>query len=80
MWIDSNMGDGDFISHTQVNNGSTRNSLAVQWLGLHPSIAGDTGSIPGRGTTIPRVARPNNNNNNNGSTKGCSMTIATHTL
>ena len=25
------------------------NSLAVQWLGLHASTAGGTGSIPGRG-------------------------------
>ena len=28
------------------------NSLAVQWLGLCASTAGDTGSIPGRGTKI----------------------------
>ena len=29
MWSDSNMKDGKVISHTQVNNGSTRNSLVV---------------------------------------------------
>ena len=29
-------------------------SLAVQWLRLHTSTAGDTGSIPGRGTKIPQ--------------------------
>ena len=27
-------------------------SLVVQWLRLHASIAGGTGSIPGRGTKI----------------------------
>jgi len=32
----------------------TRNSLAVQWLGLHTSIAGGTDSIPGWGTKIPQ--------------------------
>ena len=29
------------------------NSLAVQWLGLHASAAGDMGLIPGQGTKIP---------------------------
>ena len=29
----------------------------VQWLGLRASTAGDTGSIPGGGTEIPRAAR-----------------------
>ena len=28
-WIDGNMKDEKVISHTQVNNGSTRNSLMV---------------------------------------------------
>ena len=32
-------------------------SLAVQWLGLCPSTAGGTGSIPGWGTKIPHAAR-----------------------
>ena len=32
------------------------NSLAVQWLGLHTSTAGGTGSIPGWGTKIPQAA------------------------
>ena len=34
------------------------NSLAVQWLGLHTSTAGGTGSIPGQGTKIPKAAWP----------------------
>ena len=33
------------------------NSLAVQWLGLPASTAGDTGSIPGRGPKIPQAAQ-----------------------
>ena len=33
------------------------NSLEVQWLGIHTSTAGGTGSIPGRGTKIPHAAR-----------------------
>ena len=33
----------------------SRTSLAVQWLGLHTSTEGDTGSIPGRGTKIPHA-------------------------
>ena len=32
-------------------------SLAVQWLRLHASNARGKGSIPGRGTKTPRVAR-----------------------
>ena len=28
------------------------NSMVVQWLGLHTSTAGDSGSIPGQGTKI----------------------------
>ena len=32
-------------------------SLAVQWLRLHTPNAGGTGSIPGQGTKIPRVAQ-----------------------
>ena len=31
------------------------NSLEVQWLGLHASAAGDTGSIPGWGTKVPQA-------------------------
>ena len=30
-------------------------SLVVQWLGIHTSIAGSTGSIPGQGTKIPHA-------------------------
>ena len=32
-------------------------SLAVQWLGLRASTAGDVGSIPGRGTKIPQAVQ-----------------------
>ena len=32
-------------------------SLVVQWLGLCPSTAGGTGSIPGQGTKIPHALR-----------------------
>ena len=42
-----------------MNNDSIENnmgnSLVVQWLGLHASTAGGTGSIPGRGTRIPHA-------------------------
>ena len=31
------------------------NSLAVQWLGLHVSTSGGTGSIPDQGTKIPHA-------------------------
>ena len=34
-----------------------RNSLTVQWLGLHTSTAGGMGSIPCRGTKIPHAAQ-----------------------
>ena len=33
----------------------TQTSLAVQWLKLHASTAGSTGSIPGEGTKIPHA-------------------------
>ena len=33
------------------------NSLVVQWLGLSTSTAGTPGSIPGRGTKIPKAAQ-----------------------
>ena len=31
------------------------NSLVIQWLGLHASIAEGTGSIPGQGTKSPQA-------------------------
>ena len=38
----------------QKSKGSLiRTSLAVQWLGLHASTAGGTGSFPGQGAKIP---------------------------
>ena len=33
------------------------NSLVVQWLGLHTSSAGSTGSTPDWGTKIPHVVQ-----------------------
>ena len=33
------------------------NSLVVQWLGLHASIAGGPGSIPGQGTRVLQAAQ-----------------------
>ena len=34
-----------------------RNSLAIQWLGLHASTAEGMGSIPGQGTKIPHATQ-----------------------
>ena len=50
--------DGPFFgavssSRKQEQHGK---SLAVQWLGLHPSTARGTGSIPGQGTKILHTA------------------------
>lgn len=46
-----------------------RNSLLVQWLGLHASIAGAVALIPGQGTEVSHVMwhhqkkkKPNNKN------------------
>ena len=35
----------------------TKNSLAVQWLGLHTFTANGLGSIPGQGTKTPQVTQ-----------------------
>ena len=42
---------------TPGNKNWTRNSLAVQWLGLRASTAGGMGSIPGWGTKNPQAVR-----------------------
>ena len=42
-----------FHSLNQYWNLCWGNSLEAQWLGLHASIAGDMGSIPGQGSKIP---------------------------
>ena len=42
-------------------NITCRTSLAVQWLRLHASTAGGTGSIPGQGTKILHAVRPKPN-------------------
>ena len=34
---------------------STGTSLAIKWLRLHASIAGDMSSIPGQGTQTPHA-------------------------
>ena len=39
-----------------LNERSSKTSLAVEWLRLWDSTAGDTGSIPGPGTKIPHTA------------------------
>ena len=40
-----------------ISKGNLRTSLVVQWLRPCTADAGDTGSIPGRGTKIPHAAR-----------------------
>ena len=42
-----------FLSPSLLSKHNTWTLLAVQWLGLHASTAGDTGLIPGPGTKIP---------------------------
>ena len=44
-------------------------SLAVQWLGLRASTAGDTGSTPGWGTKIPHAVRRSQNKTKKAQTK-----------
>ena len=44
--------DGELVTLRGTNQG---NSLAVQWLGLQASTAGNTGSVPGWGTKIPHA-------------------------
>lgn len=41
--------------YTVLKGGTEGNSLVVQWLGPHASIAGAMASIPGRGTKISHV-------------------------
>ena len=42
--------------HSSGSPGNSGNFLAIQWLGLQASTAGDMGSIPGQGTRIPHAA------------------------
>ena len=49
------------LCSTSLKMLASGNSLAVQWLGLHASTAGYTGSIPGPGTKIPQAAQCNPN-------------------
>ena len=39
------------------------NSLVIQWLGFHASIAEGTGSIPGQGTKSPQATWHGQNKN-----------------
>ena len=48
-----------------IRNTKGGNSLAVQWLGLCVFTAEGPGSIPGRGSKIPKAARQEKQNNNN---------------
>ena len=43
--------------NSQIRTAGAGTSLAVQWLRLHTSTAGVTGSIPGQGTKIPHAAQ-----------------------
>ena len=60
-WGSSRATDGGGAKRTPRGNRITKSSsgasLAAQWLGLHAPSAGGTGSIPGRGTKIPRAAQ-----------------------
>ena len=42
-------------------NQNIRNSLVVQWLGLHVFTAKGMGSIPGQGTKIPQARQHGQN-------------------
>ena len=48
----------------KVNESKRRNSLALQWLGLHAFIAKGMGSIPSGGTKIPQAMQLNQINKN----------------
>ena len=52
-WCDGGNLDFDLIFKEEIIG----TSLAVQWLRLHTSTAGDTGSIPGWVTKIPRAVQ-----------------------
>ena len=45
----------------QWGGANKRNSLVIQWLGLHEGL----GSIPGQGTKIPQVMKHNQKNKSN---------------
>jgi len=44
------------MSHTSHEINNLRTSPAVQWLRLHASNAGGSGSVPGQGTNIVYAA------------------------
>ena len=45
------------VNKSTINNYNRGTSLVVQWLRLHASTAGGTGSVPGRGTKITHGKR-----------------------
>ena len=45
------------MKNAKLKKSRMRNSLVVQWLGLHVLTAKGQGSIPGRETKIPQAAR-----------------------
>ena len=51
------------VSRSEVKTQMSGKSLAAQWLGLHTSTAGGTGSIPTWGTKIPQAAQPKQKTN-----------------
>ena len=55
-------------------NQNIRNSLVVQWLGLHVFTAKGMGSIPGQGTKIPQARQHGQN------LKKKKVSTHTHTL
>ena len=59
----------DKVSESQLRRSGLGSSLEVQWLGLHTSNAGGTGSIPGQGTEIPRATRCSQKINNKQTSK-----------
>ena len=44
-----------YLVDTLVSSELQGNSLAVQWLRLHPSNAGNVGLVPGWGVMIPHA-------------------------
>ena len=45
------------MSTQRLKHKCSGTSLAIQWLRLHTSNVGGTGSIPGRGTKIPHATQ-----------------------
>ena len=52
----------DLITHSVMQQIFTGNSLEIQWLGLHTSTVGGTGSTPGLGRKILHAAHQSQKN------------------